>query len=98
MTGRDHGRDPPTPHRPGAAIQKLIPLMDRYLHHHHKTFKVRHPPRCPVASPPTPAACVGQNEVRRQTKAIFELEVTAHGLRELHQMSTWGARAVADCC
>ena len=74
--------------------------MDRYLHHHHKTFKVRaSAPGAPsIAFQQTPAACVGQNEVRRQTKAIFELEVTAHGLRELHQMSTWGARAVADCC
>lgn len=72
--------------------------MDRYFHYYHRTFKVSVRPRqCTVASP-TPAACVAQDEVRRQTKVIFELEVTAQGLRELHQMSTWGARAVADCC
>ena len=94
------GETPPTPHRPGAAIQKLIPLMDRYLHHHHKTFNVRTPaPGAPsIAFQQTPRCmCVAQGEVRRKTKALIELGATAEGLRELYQTSTWGARAVADC-
>ena len=41
---------------------------------------------------------VAQDEARRQTKMIIELEDTAQGLRELYQMSEWGqARAIADC-
>ena len=73
--------------------------MDRYFHHYHKTFKVKTPAPVSPSRPSNPAlpVCGAQDEVRRQTKVIIELGNTAQGLRELHQMSTWGARAVADC-
>ena len=66
--------------------------MDRYFHHYHKTFKVRshHPPPIHRVQPPMLPASGAQNETRRQTKVIIQLEDAAQGLRELHQMSTWG--------